>query len=122
MKALVFHDGPDRRRRLGSIVHRPEGATFCKTLRGSVHLFRALDAWAMQAEVLDDLRLVGVRAVEVRDSEAAITYRADLAVFERDGITRDFGHGPQVFLPRKFWQTESAEQPRLPFASQGARP
>ena len=118
-RQFVYHNGPDKRRRLGSIVQRAEGLTFTKTVHRSKHLHRVLNSWGVQVAVLNQLRAGGVAIIEVRDCESGLVYRAPLTRLDSDGIVRRFPpHGDQVFLALPLWDTP-ATQPRLPFEGTG---
>lgn len=113
-RTLVYHEGADKRRRLGSIEQRPEGLTFTRTLHRSRHLHRVLNSWGLQVAVLDELRAAGISIIEVVDADTRIVYYAPLARLQSEGIRRTFPpHGPQVFLPLPLWDTPAAH-PRLP--------
>jgi hypothetical protein len=120
-RLLVYLDAGDRERRLGSIEQRPDSLTFCKTVHGSRHLHRLLNAWGLQSEAIRQLRARGVLFVEVKDAETNVIYRTTLERLESEGILRDYQpHGPQLFLPLHRWSTAPLAQPHLPF--EGTRP
>lgn len=113
---FVYVAGPDKQRRIGSIYQRREGLTFSKTVHRGKHLHRALNAWALQVSVLDQLRAAGVAIIEVKDAETGAVYRTTLERLESEAIRRDYPpHGPQLFLPLHRWSTAPPAQARLPF-------
>lgn len=113
-RRTVMVDTPVGQRTVGHV----EEGVFRKQVRKGEHLLRILDAWGFQAELLPQLRAEGVMRVEVYDAEEGVTYAVALDVIEARGVRRDFGHGEQVFLPRKFFERsdagrDDAPQPQL---------
>ena len=76
-----------------------------KKVRKSKHLFRALDAWAVQEEILGY-----IDEIVIEDIEDGIKYFSSVANILSHGIRRDLGYGCQVFLPRKFWNQNNNAQ------------
>jgi hypothetical protein len=76
------------------------------------HLHRRFDAWGVDAELLRSLEaqeVFGVRCV-LNTGEVE---EAPLSAFCNHGIPFDFGHGPQVFLPRRWWRRRDMQQGAL---------
>lgn len=96
----IIVDTPQGRRCVGKIV----GNTLQKKAKGSCHLMRDLDAWGFQLEVVEQAYKEGVQTVEVEDIETGIVYSVSLEVLLEKGIQKDFGHGLQLFLPRRYWK------------------
>jgi len=100
-------------RTVGLVVEGPEGRELVKRVRGSKHLLRSADAWGLDAGRAESLRRDGVGMVRVHDLETGICYSASLDYLLEHGFRRDFGHGPQVFLPRSQWSRSGAGQLQL---------
>ncbi|GFP35660.1 hypothetical protein HKBW3S43_01449 [Candidatus Hakubella thermalkaliphila] len=113
----VMVDTPHGKRCVGEI----DGRLFRKKVKKSCHLMRALDAWAVQAEVVERAQKEGIDMVVVEDVESGVTYLVPLDLLRQKGIQRDFGHGPQIFLPRRFWNKEAFGQHQLALWEDGAR-
>ena len=100
-------------RTVGLVVEGPEGRELVKRVRGSKHLFRSADAWGLDARQAESLRRDGVGMVRVHDLETEICYSVSLDYLLEHCFRRDFGHGPQVFLPRSQWSRSGAGQLQL---------
>lgn len=93
----------------------PEENVFYKSVKPSKHLFRSLNAYGMDQELLGKLAARGADIV-VRDTENDRTYRTTARHWEQVGEHRAFpGHGAQVFLPLDKFDPDffKAEQPMV---------
>jgi hypothetical protein len=88
---------------VGLIEHGPYGLVLEKRVKASRHLFRAADAWGVDAAVLKSAAEAGVQTIRVTDTETGTVYSVSLSHFLAHGFRRNFGHGEQVFLPRSEW-------------------
>jgi len=94
---------PTGERTIGCVVDGPHGPELVKHVRESKHLFRSADAWGLDAKRAEDLRQSGVLSVRVHDLETGVSYHVSLDYLLEHGFRLDFGHGEQVFLPRRLW-------------------
>lgn len=91
----------------GRIAGYIVGQTFRKRVEASRHMLKKpRPAWAIDVNVLDQLRAAGVVDLLIEDTERALTYTASLSHFERNGRAFDYGAGPQVALNLRFWRVE----------------
>lgn len=102
----VMVDTPQGQRWAGVI----EGKVLKKKVIGSRHLMRSLDAWGFQVEAIEEAQKSGITMIEVEDTERGTIYSVSLGLFLKKGIQKDFGHGVQVFLPRRCWKRKSTNQ------------
>ena len=97
----------------GQVIGRIAGDVLRLGRRRSRHWLRAVRGWAVDVAVLARAAALGVRYVEIRDTEAAVTYRAPLAIVIECGVAVDYGHGRQIALPECHWEKSTAMQLRL---------
>jgi len=91
----------------GKVVGRLEGNAFIKPVVGSRHMLRTPRAWAVDAEVYDEIR-PGIERIVVEDTESGTRYHATAETFDRFRGSLNRGFGRQYFLPLTRW---SAERP-----------
>ncbi|MEW6770083.1 MAG: hypothetical protein AB1330_01640 [Bacillota bacterium] len=103
-KVVLSIDGAEKT--VGFIDH--EQRCFTSSRQRSKHFHRKLNAWGVDADVLLQLGVRGVKDICIYDAENGLMYRTGLATFLERGIVRDFGHGSQRFLPLKYWQVEAS--------------
>ena len=103
---------PQGRKPVGQLREEAGRLVLVKTVSKSKHLHRALDAWAMDATLIDQLP-PDVDAITVCEREEGKTYRVGVRQFADKAILRDFGYGRQYFLPRRYWTMEDDDQQRL---------
>jgi hypothetical protein len=84
-------------------VEGPGGRELVKRVRESKHLFRAADAWGVDLGVVNRAHEQGVGRVRLEEVERGICYSTSPEYLLAHGFRRDFGHGMQVFLPRRLW-------------------
>lgn len=75
--------------------------------RSSKHLMVAMDAWAVDKAILDDLSLHNCKAIQLYDADEGVFYQVSLELFLEKGITKEFGYGLQLFLPRSYWTVKT---------------
>ena len=110
-RETVWSETPAGRRCIGEVVTVNGIASFRKTVQGSKHLLRlGGGAWGFQADLLPALERKGVRSVILYDTETGDRYVASLQTIAERGFTRDLGHGRQVFVARRHFHREAAEQ------------
>lgn len=64
---------------------------------------RIYDAWGIDREIFD--KYLKDTTIVITD-ETGKAYRTTSSRYESDGVTRDFGHGEQIFLARKNFEQE----------------
>jgi len=101
------------RKFVGWLERRNGAVAFVKRAKLSRHLLRELDAWGVQAGLLDWLDHRNIELVEVREGEQGVLYQATLDTFLAHGVLRDLGHGEQIFLAREHWEKSPEPQQRL---------
>jgi hypothetical protein len=108
----VYLNTPQGVRNVGRIFTENGERILEKHVTESKHLHRAFNAWGIDAELLRTLPGRGVDGIRIV-TDTGVTEHAPVKVWMERGIRRDFGHGPQVFLPRKFFHRRDAAQPSL---------
>ena len=97
----------------GFVVGVVLGATFCKTVRGSVHMLRQPPAWCFDVSVLNAAERAGATEVDIFDSETGTHQLATIATIREHGFTFNRGHQEQVGLILAYWQTSPQERSNL---------
>ena len=94
----------------GKCIGELKGGIFYKTVVGHRHQLRHPPAWAVQADVFDDLIEPNATMIVIRDKESGIEYHCSVETFDRlkGELTRGFGR--QYFLTLNHWQVEGNEQ------------
>lgn len=100
-------------RTIGLIVETPDGLEVVKRVRESKHLFRVADAWGVDLGLVERARDEGIGRIRLDETERGICYSVSPDYLLEHGFRRDFGHGPQVFLPRSHWSQSGAGQLEL---------
>jgi len=100
------------RRSDGRVVGTFDGTTLRLKRKRSKHLYRALDAWAVDLATLITAADAGVESVVVEDVETGETFEVGLDDFLNFGVVIDHG-SPQVALPLAYWSRSSALQLRF---------
>ena len=95
-----------RRSNDDKIVAQIVNGTYIKLVQGSRHRIKYLDGWA-----LDDPSYHGHRhlfdTIRIEDQEDGSVYVIDASKFDEKAIPIEFGnHGPQLALPRRYWNSE----------------
>jgi hypothetical protein len=101
------------RRNDGRIIGTFDGTVLRLKRKASKHLYRALDAWAIDLATLVSAADAGVETVVVEDVETGETYEVGLGDILNYGTVIDHGDGVQVALPAKYWLRSSMPQLRL---------
>ncbi len=87
----------------------PSEKLFVKNVVGSRHLFRVLDAWALDSKFFNKTLLPGKYTVKVIDAETNRVYYATAETIKEHGQYYHFKNKgddkTQIFLPRKHWDT-----------------
>ena len=80
-----------------------ERRIFTKRVKGSKHLMVSLDAWGIDAGVLERIwNKSGL--VRIEDQESGDIYEATAQLYKEKGIERTFkDYGKQLFLPRSYF-------------------
>ena len=101
-------------RKLDAPAHgRVRGDVWRKAARGSLHMLRAPQAWALDMADLDAARRMGVHLVHVHDLEALAHHWASLQTIEARGFDLDRGYGLQRGLALEDWRPTRAAAVRL---------
>lgn len=88
----------------GKVVGQVRGDVFYKTVKRSIHLYRALPGWAVDVVNLDDVERRGARWVELFDKESGARYRATIAEIRRHGrLLNHKNYGRQLCLHLDSW-------------------
>ena len=89
----------------GKVVGQLQGDVFIKPVVGSRHMLRTPRAWAMDAELYDEIR-PSIQRLVIQDKETGIEYYVSAEVFDRFRGVLDRGFGRQYFLPLPRWSVE----------------
>ena len=92
----------------------PEEKLFVKTVYGSRHLFRVLDAWGVDARYFTRVLLPNDYLIKVIDKETNQIYLAKASKVKKEGEFYHFkkegeDDKAQIFLSRKFWEKPKAK-------------
>ena len=112
MNETLWARTPQGRKPAGKLIEEAGRLVLEKTVAKSKHLHRALNAWGIDATLIDRLPSE-VNCITVREREDGDTYRVSVRTFREKAIARDFGHGRQYFLPLSYWTCEDSAQPAL---------
>jgi hypothetical protein len=77
-----------------------------KKVRGSVHMLKRPESWAVDAADLADAIDHGIATIAIVDTETQKRYTVTAWLFDQKGIRINRGHGDQVALPLRYWQVE----------------
>lgn len=93
----------------GKIAGKLQGKIFHKLAKKSKHLFRKLNAWGVDYEVLNT-KLPSDAVIDVFETEERLHYRTTVKHFKEVGTVLHFKEGTrdhytQVFLPLSEWET-----------------
>jgi len=107
MKAVTYQDR-DRVRVIGYIDNR----IFKKTIDPKKHLQRIFDNTpAIQKYPWDVKVRPFVDKIEIKAGD--IAFKSSVENFDKYNFMRDFGHGKQYFMSRKYWEIEDKNQMKL---------
>lgn len=112
MTETLWAQTPQGRKAAGQLKKEADRSTLVKTVAKSRHRHRALNAWGVDATLIDQLP-ADVDGITVNETEEGRTYSVSLADFLSKAIRRDYGYGQQYFLPLPCWQVEDPRQPAL---------
>jgi len=80
-----------------------ETRVFMKTVRKSKHLHRKMNAWAIDAGIVVQLLKMGCHGIVIVDKDEKKKYDVSMNTFINTAVSRDFGHGEQLFLMLRYW-------------------
>jgi hypothetical protein len=84
--------------------------TFWKNVKKSKHLFRKLNAWAIDKGIVDDLINNGIQTIVIHEDEENINYEISVKDFVEKGIEGEFPEcGKQIFLPLENFERKKDE-------------
>jgi hypothetical protein len=89
------------------IVGFIEGDTFKKKVKRKKHYHERFGAYAIQKSLIRTLQKHNVKFVEIFETDTGNIHKTPLSNFLKYTFERDFGHGPQLFLPLKYFDTKS---------------
>ena len=102
LEKIFITDKRGQRRLIGYIRDR----VFRKKVKGSIHLFKKLDAWGIDAEVFKKKLINEVDEIRVLDEEEGVVYQVGILMFDTHGKYLHFPpHRAQIFLPKDKWTT-----------------
>lgn len=86
---------------------------FTKQVKKSKHLFRNFDAWGIDYEAFKKyLELKNVMII-IKETEEKQEYKAHALTFINHGVIKDYGHGKQILLSRKYFNQDNDKQESL---------
>lgn len=91
------------RKKIGTL----KDGVYRKKVKGSIHLFRKLDAWGVDAEFFNNDLKDKANDIRILDTEEQTIYSVKVKYMEMHGQYLHFKpHRAQFFLPRKYWKKE----------------
>lgn len=95
-------------KRDGKNIGEFDGTTLRKTVNSDKHLFRVLDAWGIDAELLDKILVPKKANIEITDTKTGVVYSISAEYAREHGEFYHFkqakkDHGTQIFIRRKFF-------------------
>ena len=89
----------------GKVVGRLEGDVFIKPVVGSRHMLRTPRAWAIDAELYEQVR-PSIDRIVIEDRETGVRYHTTAEIFDTFRGELDRGFGRQYFLSLTRWSVE----------------
>jgi hypothetical protein len=84
--------------------------TFFKSIQGSKHLFRVLDAWGIDGRYFTDVLLPNNYTIKITDTEDGTIYTTTAKTIDKKGQYYHFKNKDddkaQIFLSRRHWDIE----------------
>lgn len=78
------------------------GDTFHKTVKRSKHYLRIVAGYAIQLDVFKQLQELGIKTVNIVESDTGAIYTSPLTEWVKNGGTWSHGHGEQRTLSTKY--------------------
>jgi hypothetical protein len=103
------------RRGDGRIIGTFDGTTLRLKRKRSKHLFRTLNSWCIDLDVLVRAAGAGIERIVVEDTESGEIFETELGVLLNRGMVIDHGAGTQIALPLQYWLRSSMAQQRFSF-------
>ena len=97
----------------GAIVSEDGRQIFLKRVLQCKHLQKCYNAWGIDRQALTQIHRQGVGRVRIEALDTGAIEEAPVEAYAAHGILKDFGFGPQVFLPRKFFRRIDKTQGEL---------
>lgn len=69
---------------------------------------RVFDGWGIDYRVLIEMKDT-CHEIRIMDTDSDNVWSTPFTVFFSNGITKDFGHGQQVFLQRQYWNITNGD-------------
>lgn len=88
----------------GLIVGWMKDGIFRKTVQGSIHLLKVMEAWGIDVAIVDELMADKCTEIRIFDVEAELVYAVSFEDFCAKAVERNFV-GKQLFLPKKYFTT-----------------
>jgi len=105
-KILIYQD-KDKKRIIGWI----ENETFIKKINPNFHLQRIWgDTPGIQKVIWDRIE---DKVKEIKVFAGKIIFKISKEIFNREKVVKDYGHGLQYFVNRRFWEIENPYQKKL---------
>ena len=96
----------------GKVIGNLEDGVFRKSVKSKLHLLLMMEAYGIDLAAFEK-HLLPINA-EIRILEdGAKVYFTSAQHFLSKGVIKDFGHGRQIFLSRKDFETENPKQKPL---------
>jgi hypothetical protein len=83
---------------------------FIKHVKKSKHLFRKLNAWGIDKDIVDSFVSNGVQIIFIHEEEENMDYTVSVKDFLEKGIEGDYGKGKQIFLPLENFRKEEGKE------------
>lgn len=83
---------------VSDLRHLDQGIVFTKNVKAS-HYFRQVGGYGMDVSVLEQIKTLGVEFIHINKPETFELWSCPIATWLHFGVTGDYGHGKQSFLP-----------------------
>lgn len=90
----------------GKTIGVVDGNVFKKTVSKKKHLFKKLNAWAIDAGVFNHEIFKTCNTIEVFDKDDRKTYTTTVDNFNIQAVYLNLGYGLQRFLPLTAWEVK----------------
>ena len=97
----------------GKVVGSLVAGIFQKKVISTRHRLHFMNAYAIDTEIVLQLKDENCRAIEVLEKDTGNIYRIDFDHFLAKAKQVSFGYGEQLAVNLKEWQSYPKEQPKL---------
>lgn len=84
-------------------TYYPESNTYVKLVKKGLHLMKMMDGYGMEQFIYERLVKKDSNVTIIENGKKKLT--SHVTDWKEHGVTRDFGHGMQRFLSRKYMKS-----------------